>query len=99
MPFVILKVDGEKYYDFPSLTALCGDDVEPHLRQLGFGYRAKFIANIARHVTQEKGGDDWVCSLRGRSYLEAKSELMSLQGVGAKVGPTGLYQQDSDRIS
>ena len=60
-------------------------DVEPHLRELGFGYRAKFIASIANHVTHEKGGDEWVRSLRGRSYLEAKSELMSLLGVGAKV--------------
>ncbi|GFS23195.1 N-glycosylase/DNA lyase [Elysia marginata] len=81
----ITTVDGDEYYDFPSLSALCGDDVEPHLRELGFGYRAKFIASIAKHVTQEKGGDDWVRSLRGRSYLEAKSELMSLLGVGAKV--------------
>ncbi|RUS81478.1 hypothetical protein EGW08_010776 [Elysia chlorotica] len=81
----ITTVDGEEYFDFPSLSALCGDEVETHLRQLGFGYRAKFIANIARHVVQEKGGDDWVRSLRGRAYSEAKSELMSLLGVGAKV--------------
>ncbi|GFO39889.1 N-glycosylase/DNA lyase [Plakobranchus ocellatus] len=81
----ITTVDGEKYYSFPSLDALCGDSVETHLRELGFGYRAKFIANIAQHVTREKGGDEWVRSLRGKSYAEAKSELMSLLGVGAKV--------------
>uniref|UniRef100_A0A0B6ZDW7 N-glycosylase/DNA lyase n=1 Tax=Arion vulgaris TaxID=1028688 RepID=A0A0B6ZDW7_9EUPU len=80
----ITSVDGTDYYTFPSLSALCGDDVESHLRELGFGYRAKFIASIAKDITQKKG-EGWLESLQEKSYSEAKVELMTLLGVGAKV--------------
>ncbi|XP_059143525.1 N-glycosylase/DNA lyase-like [Physella acuta] len=80
----ISKVDNIDYYTFPEFSCLCGDDVEAKLRQLGFGYRAKFIASIARNITQEKPAQ-WLESLRWKSYSEAKAELMTLLGVGAKV--------------
>ena len=32
----------------------------------------------------DKGGEDWLLSLRGESYKDAKAALMSLCGVGAK---------------
>ncbi|CAG5120018.1 unnamed protein product [Candidula unifasciata] len=81
---LITSVDGVAYYTFPHLSDLCGDHVESHLRELGFGYRAKFIASIARHVTQDKG-QGWLDSLRQSPYLQAKTELLTLLGVGAKV--------------
>ncbi|KAK7504360.1 hypothetical protein BaRGS_00004226 [Batillaria attramentaria] len=77
-------VDGKMYHSFPAISSLAVDGVEERLRELGFGYRAKFIATSARYIT-ENHGEEWVASLRQRPYEEAKTELMKLCGVGAKV--------------
>ncbi|KAH7034970.1 DNA glycosylase [Microdochium trichocladiopsis] len=52
-PFVA-KVGDEAFHDFPTPAALSGDKVESHLRELGFGYRAKYIADTARIITNTK---------------------------------------------
>uniref|UniRef100_A0A2C9K4U0 N-glycosylase/DNA lyase n=1 Tax=Biomphalaria glabrata TaxID=6526 RepID=A0A2C9K4U0_BIOGL len=80
----ITRLDETDYFTFPSISALCKENIETHLRQLGFGYRAKFIARIARDITENKS-ENWLRSLRDRPYSEAKSELLNLYGVGAKV--------------
>lgn len=54
--------DGELLHDFPDAAALAGAGVEAHLRQLGFGYRAKYIAETARIVSQERP-PEWLESL------------------------------------
>lgn len=47
----------------------------------------------------DKGGETWLRSLRGRPYDEAKKELMTLNGVGAKVTHiTGHYSLRSAHI-
>ena len=63
---------------------MTGDDVEAKLRELGFGYRAKFISQSAKYI-HEKCSSDWLNGLREIPYEEAKKELMKLMGVGAKV--------------
>ena len=77
------ELDGVAYHAFPTATVLAQDGVEQRLRELGFGYRAKFIQKSARIICER--GDDWLFSLRGLPYEEAKAELMTLCGVGAKV--------------
>lgn len=52
---LIGHINGEPYHDFPTPEALADAKVEAHLTQLGFGYRAKYIAKTARIVAQEKG--------------------------------------------
>ncbi|CAO3696829.1 unnamed protein product [Rhizopus microsporus] len=79
------QLEGEVYYDFPTLDSLVQDGVEAKLRELGFGYRAKYIANTAKKIKEEHGQLDWLYSLRKVSYQEAKEELMKLPGVGPKV--------------
>jgi N-glycosylase/DNA lyase len=61
-PF-IGNIDGHAYHDFPPPEALTGDEVEGRLRQLGFGYRAKYIYQTATMVAQERDGG-WLDSLR-----------------------------------
>lgn len=77
-----------------------GDQVESHLRQLGFGYRAKYIADTARIVAKEKP-EGWLETLRNpkhpgfdtakvpkdqhATYKEAHEQLLALKGVGPKV--------------
>lgn len=88
-------------HDFPTPKALIGKGVESHLRELGFGYRAKYIAETARTIALEKPAN-WLDSLRNPrhscprdvqvdpvplspTYKEAHEALLSLTGVGPKV--------------
>ena len=57
------SMDGQKYHDFPLPLALTGSEVESHLRELGFGYRAKFIHRTAVIVAEEHEMG-WLDSLR-----------------------------------
>lgn len=80
----LCQLDLVEYYSFPTLQALAAEDTEAKLRDLGFGYRAKFISKSARAILQ-KQGPDWLDTLRLVPYKEAKSALCALPGVGAKV--------------
>jgi N-glycosylase/DNA lyase len=51
------------FYDFPPPEALSGPDVEAQLREMGFGYRARYIAETARVVAQDKPAG-WLTELR-----------------------------------
>ncbi|XP_063283603.1 N-glycosylase/DNA lyase [Pelobates fuscus] len=78
------QLDSEIYCAFPTLQALAGNDTEAKLRDLGFGYRAKFVSESAQTILS-KYGPDWLERLRILPYEEAKSALCTLPGVGAKV--------------
>ncbi|KAJ4288052.1 8-oxoguanine glycosylase ogg1 [Kalmusia sp. IMI 367209] len=52
---LIGHINDEPYHDFPTPEALADPKVEAHLKELGFGYRAKYIAKTARIVAEEKG--------------------------------------------
>ncbi|KAL2127348.1 hypothetical protein VTI74DRAFT_10877 [Chaetomium olivicolor] len=56
-------IEGEPFHDFPGPHALSGSQVESHLRELGFGYRAKYIAETARIVSAERP-EGWLLQLR-----------------------------------
>ena len=79
-----LKNDEHIYYDFPDPARLADPSVEQNLRQLGFGYRAKYIQSTA-HVIANIKPSRWLWSLREKSYPEAKESLLELSGVGPKV--------------
>jgi len=93
-------VGGQAFHDFPCPERLVGSKVESHLRELGFGYRAKYIADTARIVCEEKppgwllglrnpASPAWGCYTRqgdrGASYRHAHEQLLTLTGVGPKV--------------
>ncbi|XP_066430672.1 N-glycosylase/DNA lyase-like isoform X1 [Eleutherodactylus coqui] len=80
----LCQLDTVEYYSFPTLQALAADDTEAKLRDLGFGYRAKFVSESARSILQ-KQDSDWLDTLRLVPYEEAKSALCALPGVGGKV--------------
>ncbi|KAI0514782.1 DNA glycosylase [Xylaria bambusicola] len=94
-------VGDEAFHDFPTPQALAGRKVEAHLRELGFGYRAKYIADTAMIVAMQKP-EGWLESLTNPetprwastpvavrdkriTYKQAHEELLSLSGVGPKV--------------
>ncbi|KAL8734176.1 MAG: hypothetical protein Q9166_001661 [cf. Caloplaca sp. 2 TL-2023] len=71
------------YHDMPSPSVLTDPKVESHLRQLGFGYRAKYIYQTAVQISQthKKG---WLDSLRN-----PESPVM-----GQKVAAAGEMQPE-----
>ncbi|KAI0113975.1 DNA glycosylase [Nemania sp. FL0031] len=98
---LIGHIGDEPFHDFPSPQALTGKKVEAHLRELGFGYRAKYIAETAMIVSTQKP-EGWLESLTNPenpgwaavatpvqgepiTYKQAHEELLFLSGVGPKV--------------
>ena len=59
---LVATIEDRTYHDFPPPEALTGNDVEARLRDLGFGYRAKFIHQTAVMVSGKEKG--WLDSLR-----------------------------------
>jgi len=59
---LIGHIDDQTFHDFPPPEALTGPRVESHLRELGFGYRAGYIAKTASIVAKEKP-EGWLQSL------------------------------------
>lgn len=56
-------ISGEPFHDFPDAKALSGVQVQTHLRDLGFGYRAKYIVQTADIVANHKP-PGWLNGLR-----------------------------------
>lgn len=97
---LIGHIAGEPMHDFPTPEALSGKTVESHLRELGFGYRAKYIAQTAQTVSRDKPSS-WLDGLKNPAHLgsqrsamtpndaatyrHAHEELLGLSGVGPKV--------------
>lgn len=80
----LCQLDQTSYYDFPSLSALADGSVEACLRELGFGYRARFLQQSAQQIL-DTHGLQWLEGLRGVPYLQARDALRTLPGVGTKV--------------
>ncbi|XP_048874157.1 N-glycosylase/DNA lyase isoform X2 [Brienomyrus brachyistius] len=80
----LCQLDGTAYHDFPTLHALADGSVEASLRDLGFGYRARFLQQSARQILDQHGAD-WLGGLRSVPYEQARSALRTLPGVGFKV--------------
>lgn len=56
-------LDSKPLHDMPTPSALTNPGVEAHLRQLGFGYRAKYLHQTAVMVSNEHD-NGWLDSLR-----------------------------------
>jgi len=68
-------------YTFPSPEKVL-EAGEPYLRELGFGFRAKYLIYAANEIVNNKFK---LNELKKTSYLDAKKHLTSLYGVGEKV--------------
>jgi len=60
---------------------------------MGFGYRATYIAKTAQYIKKQKSSH-YLHDLRREPYEHARSELMKLHGVGAKVHIVCIYFND-----
>jgi N-glycosylase/DNA lyase len=77
--------DGLKYFAFPSIDRLAGDNVEATLRALQFGYRAKYIHQAAVYLKSNGRDEQWLYGLRKQPYEIVCQELVKIAGVGRKV--------------
>ncbi|KAG9048698.1 8-oxoguanine glycosylase ogg1 [Tulasnella sp. UAMH 9824] len=76
----------QTFHPFPPPEALADPSVETRLRELGFGYRAKYIQKTAALLCERhKDPQNWLKSLRMKSIEEAREALLELHGVGPKV--------------
>ena len=80
----LCEFNQEKYFSFPAVASLSKPEVEAELRDLSFGYRAKYIQQSAKFILAQ-GGADWLLSLRSLPYEEAREAVTELPGVGPKV--------------
>ncbi|KAL3233533.1 N-glycosylase/DNA lyase [Nakaseomyces bracarensis] len=86
------KFQERDYYSFPTSNQLAENATESTLRDLGFGYRAKYIIETAKKFVQAKqevGVDndtDFLQKIaKEKDYLEVREFLMGFCGVGPKV--------------
>ncbi|XP_062248824.1 N-glycosylase/DNA lyase [Platichthys flesus] len=80
----LCQLEQTSYFDFPSLAALAESSTEACLRDLGFGYRARFLQQSAKQIL-DTHGLQWLEGLRSVPYLQARDALRTLPGVGTKV--------------
>jgi N-glycosylase/DNA lyase len=74
---LIGHIGSQPFYDFPPPSSLTGNNVEQKLRELGFGYRAKYISETTIVVNDK--GLDWLDGLRNPERPK----------LGVKVKPAG----------
>lgn len=72
---------GAHDFSFPAAEAVA-EAGENRLRELGLGFRAKYVAAAAEEVAR---GNLVLGRLAELSYLDAREALMSLEGVGEKI--------------
>ncbi|KAJ2035672.1 8-oxoguanine glycosylase ogg1 [Coemansia sp. RSA 922] len=80
------KIETEKgaFFTFPSVQTIAQDSaVEQTMKELGFGYRARYYAKTVERLVQLD--DTYLENLRHASVELARAELMKLSGVGPKV--------------
>ncbi|KAK4039310.1 N-glycosylase/DNA lyase [Parachaetomium inaequale] len=82
-------IEGEPFHDFPGPEALAGSQVEANLRQLGFGYRARYIAETA-HIVSSVKSPGWLLRLRNPACPalgEATTTIIKSEPVTQDVKP------------
>jgi len=76
------SVDDETYYDFPPASALAKPGVEQKLRELGFGYRARYIYQTACMIAEKEA-----CWLDGLRNPESPV-------LGKEASPAGPWSEE-----
>lgn len=91
----IATVGGREHYSFPDIKSFAEADDNEIAKIGGLGWRGPNIAMVARQILDRPSG--WLESLRDAAYTEAKSELMDLRGIGAKIADCiCLFALDKD---
>ncbi|SMN18731.1 similar to Saccharomyces cerevisiae YML060W OGG1 Mitochondrial glycosylase/lyase that specifically excises 7,8-dihydro-8-oxoguanine residues located opposite cytosine or thymine residues in DNA [Maudiozyma saulgeensis] len=80
------------FYSFPSSNEIMLNATEADLRDLGFGYRAKYIIETAQKLVKNKKENNTLSDTdflnmisESNDYNELREHLMSYSGIGPKV--------------
>lgn len=88
---LIGHIDENAFHDFPTPEALSSDGVESHLRNLGFGYRAGYIARTARTISVNKP-QGWLQSLcNNEPYTQNYDQNLTL--INGREGYRNAHSQ------
>lgn len=79
-------------HDFPTPASLTAPGVEEHLRKLGFGYRARYIAQTAQHLSQDRPAG-WLQSLRNPASIAWGGAVPAGQGNGEQPSYKHAHEQ------
>lgn len=84
-----------KFYSFPSPEDISKNATEKKLRDIGLGYRAKYLIKSSQQMIQ-KGGISYLKSLREKeSDSDVRKALVFFTGIGPKVADCiSLYSLD-----
>ncbi|CAD6887681.1 unnamed protein product [Tilletia laevis] len=69
------------YHPFPSAARLAESDVDQHLRELGFGYRAKYLANTASMLCAAHSRPEDPTKLSLDQYEALPASRLTLDGI------------------
>ncbi|UJR25563.1 hypothetical protein I4U23_006908 [Adineta vaga] len=78
-------LNGITYHQFPTLDELDRVDLEKNLRNLSFGYRARYIHQAIQYLKYTINDTDYFNRLKSLSVTDARKELLKIMGVGRKV--------------
>jgi N-glycosylase/DNA lyase len=82
---LLLTIGDESFYSFPSLETLQSNATEQRLRELGLGYRAKYLIQTIQ-LLADLGGELYLHELRlMRDAVIVQEKLVQFSGVGRKV--------------
>lgn len=84
--------DSLDYFSFPTSDEIANKASEEQLRELGFGYRAKYIMETAKQMVQDKKEKGFTDDTQFLEYLgshmtyeQMREHLMTYTGIGPKV--------------
>ena len=80
-PVIAAFFNGEEYYTFPTAKVLATKD-EQFFKELGYGYRAKFMVEVANAIVNNQANLEDFAKLQTK---DLKKQLVTLKGVGEKV--------------
>lgn len=91
----IVEAGGRQHHAFPTPEAFIAADPLDLASTGSLAWRGPNIAMVAKQLLAKPPG--WIDSLRNLDYREAKAELMTLRGIGAKIADcVCLFALDKD---
>ena len=92
---LVCEKESSCYYAFPRIEALANADQRVLEQTESLAFRGRNLRTVAQQLVDR--GDEWLASLRGVSYSEARDQLMAMRGVGAKIADcVCLFSLDKD---
>ena len=95
---LIGHLDSRPYHDMPTPSALTKPGVEAHLRQLGFGYRAKYLHQTALLISQNHP-PDWLDGLRNPESPIIGGKVSDAGGMAPQGGREGYRRAHEELLA